>query len=101
MKKVEIGIYKNHKEYFALGISGYNFRKIKDEDKHCLALKIKNELNRKKINSCFIRPLILSYNQFLNIRNEDLEAIARTMSFGVSNEKLEVKINNKIYIKNE
>lgn len=44
MTKVEIGIYKTYNnEYLALGISGYKMKKIKDNDKYILGIKVKNK----------------------------------------------------------
>ena len=99
MKKVEIGIYKFYNKYFALGISGYKMKKISNRDKYSLAFEIRNRLNNKKIESCFIRPLDI--NGFVGVSNDDLEVIVRAMSFNTNNKKLEIKINHKIRRKND
>ena len=100
MEKVEIGIGKFYNNYFALGISGYKMKKISNKDKYSLAFEIRNRLNNKKIESCFIRPLNYP-DGFISIRGDELEAIVRAMSFNTNNKKLEIKLNNKIYIKND
>ena len=92
---MEIGIYKSYNKYFARGISGYKMKEICNEDKYCLAFKIRNKLNEKKIEFCFIRSLNLSSNGFLGASKDDLEAIASAMSFNTNNKKLEIKINYK------
>ena len=99
MKKAEIGIYKSYNKYFALGISGYKMNEISNEDKNCLAFEIRNNLNKKKIKSCFIRPLNLSSNGFIIPSKDDLEVIAITASLDIDKTGLEVKINKEIYIK--
>ena len=99
MVNAEIGIYKSYTEYFALGISDYRMKEISNKDKYCLAFEIRNNLNRRKIKSCFIRPLNLSSNGFLTPSDEDLEGIAIAASLDISKTGLEVKINKEIYIK--
>ena len=99
MEKVEIGIYKSYQEYFALGISGYKMRKIRNKDKYCLAFEIRNELNKKKIKYCSIRPLAKDTENYLSATKSELEAIVSTMSINTNNKKLEIKIKEKIYIK--
>ena len=98
-KKVEIGIYKNYKEYFALGISGYKMRKIKDNDKYILAIRIRNKLNEKGIKGCFIRPIKNGDENFSFLTKSELETIALSMSFNPNNKDLNIKINEKIYFK--
>ena len=100
MEKVEIGIYKSYNKYFALGISGYKMKKISNRDKYSLAFEIRNRLNNKKIESCYISSLNYP-NKFIGIGNDDLEAIIRAMSFNTNNKKLEIKINHKIRRKND
>ena len=94
MKKVEIGIYKNFKEYFAFGISGYKMTAIKDEDKYTLAFKIRDKLNKKKIKSCFIRPFKNGDAGHYLPTKYDLEEIAKIIS---EDETLKIKVK----IKNE
>ncbi|MDP2672284.1 MAG: hypothetical protein Q8O84_00530 [Nanoarchaeota archaeon] len=94
MKKAEIGIYKNYKEYFAFGISGYRMKEIKDEDKYTLAFKIRDKLNKKKIKSCFIRPFKNGDAGHYLPTKYDLEEIAKTISYY---KNLEIKINNNFY----
>lgn len=98
-KKVEIGIYRTYHEYYALGISGYKMRKIKNEDKHCLAFEIRNRLNKKGINKCYIRPFKNGDENHCFLTGSELEAIAISMSYSPDNKDLNVKINEKIYIK--
>ncbi len=99
-KKIEIGIYKTYSnEYFALGISGYKMRKIKDNDKHTLAIKIRNKLNEKGINECFIRPVKNGEENYCSLTGEELETIARSMSYNSNAKDLNIKINEKIYFK--
>ena len=100
MEKVEIGVGKFYNEYFALGISGYKMKKIRNKDKYSLAFGIRNELNNQKIESCFIRPL--NYlDGFIAVSSHELEAIVRAMSFNTNNKKLEINIDYKIYTKND
>ena len=101
MTNVVIGIYKSYNKYFASGISGYKMKEINNKDKYCLAFEIRNKLNNKKIKSCSIRPLDLSSKGFLNVSDDELEIILRAMSFDTNNKKLEIKLNNKIYVKND
>ena len=99
MRKVEIGIYRDYKRYFALGISGYKMREIKNEDKYCLAFVIRNKLNKKGIEHCFIRPFENNDERYYSAIKSELEAIANTMSFNSNKEDLNIKINEEIYIK--
>lgn len=99
MKKVEIGIYRTYGEYFALGISGYKMREIKNNDKHCLAFEIRNKLNERGISRCFIRPIKNGEKNYCSLADEELEAIAISMSYNPSKKDLNVKINKEIYIK--
>ena len=99
MKKVEIGLYKSYKEYFALGISGYKMRKTKDDDKYILAIKVRNKLNEEGIRGCFIRPLKNGDENCYPATKSELEAIAISMSYNPNNKNLNIKINEEIYIK--
>ncbi len=99
-KKIEIGIYKTYSnEYFALGISGYKMRKIKDNDKYILAIKIRNKLNERGISGCFIRPIKNSDANSCFLTKSELETIALSMSFNPNKKDLDIKINEKIYFK--
>ncbi|MEK6817404.1 MAG: hypothetical protein AABX80_01255 [Nanoarchaeota archaeon] len=99
MEKVEIGIYKNHREYFALGIFGYKMKEVKNNDKYCLGLKIRDELNKKKIKSCFIRRFKNSDKDYFPLTKSELEVIADSMSFNTNNKYFKVKIKKEIYSK--
>ena len=99
MKKIVIGIYRNYKEYFALGISGYKMREIKNNDKYCLAFEIRNKLNKKGIKGCFIRPIKNGDENRYPATKSELEAIALSMSYNPNNKDLNIKINEKIYFK--
>lgn len=98
-KKVEIGIYKNYREYFALGISDYKMREINDGDKYILAIRIRNKLNKEGIKKCFIRPIKNGNENYCFLAKSELEAIANSISFNPNDKNLNVKINEKIYIK--
>ena len=99
MKKFEIGIYKTYCEYFALGISGYKMKEIKNKDKHCLAFEIRNKLNREKINEVFIRPIKNGVQDCSSINESELEMIAIAMSMDIDKTNLKIKLNKEIYIK--
>jgi len=100
MKKVEIGIYRTFTEYFARGIKGYCMREIKDNDRYCLALKIKHKLNENKIKKCIVRPLAGGEpGSFFPSNKADLEIIAGEISSDFEKTGLKSKINEKIYVK--
>ncbi|MBI2056960.1 hypothetical protein HYT91_01770 [Candidatus Pacearchaeota archaeon] len=101
MKKVEIGIYKNFKEYFAKGISGYKMKEVKNTDKYSLGIQIRNELNKNvsrstprrgtsKIKKGFVSQL-KNGEGYYPLTAFELEAIADT----ISDENLEFKVKNK------
>lgn len=99
MGKVEIGIYKSYKEYFALGISGYKMREIKNEDKHCLAFEIRNRLNKKGINKCYIRPFKNGDANYFPVNESELETIAIEMLLDLDETNLKIELNNEAYVK--
>lgn len=78
--EMKIRFYKTFNEYAAEILGNRETNK----DKHCLALNIRDLLNRKKIDSCRLYSKKDNDKGHYPVAKSELEAIAITMSSGVS-----------------